>query len=190
MEVVMLYCEKCYRLSDDEKCANCGFTPLREVNSNDFCYLITAKEGFGKSLIEVFKNEGIECAVIPVGDGVRSKLALTLGSYQLFVPYLKLEKAREIVDSFIGDNSTDKLREIILNNIDKWHFESGKIENKIRKKLNLSKESDLILSIKEIVKTAHTINDAGLMLNREHGLVVKTDEIILWFSSESFEITV
>ena len=141
----MFYCEKCYRLSDDEKCANCGFTPLREVNNDDFCYLITAEEWFGKSLVELLKNEGIECAVIPVGDGVRSKIALTLGSYQLFVPYLQFDEAREILDNCIGENSTDKLRQKLLSNTDKWHFKNSKIERKIRKKLNLSEEVDLIL---------------------------------------------
>ena len=186
----MFYCEKCCRLSDDTKCSNCGFSPLREVDSNDFCYLITAKEAFGKMLLEVFKNEGIECAFIPVGDGVRSKFALTLGNYQLFVPYSMLNKAREIIDSFSGDNSTDILKEKILSNIDKWHFDSDKSERKIRKKLNIAEEVNLFDYINEMVQNAHEIKDAGMMLNREHGLVVKCDEAVLWFSAESFEITI
>ena len=44
--------------------------------------------------------------------------------------------------------------------------------------------------IKENVEKARRIEDVGLMVNNEHGLVVKNDNIILWFSSESFEINI
>ena len=61
---------------------------------------------------------------------------------------------------------------------------------KIRKKLNIVEEVNLFDYINEMVHNAHEIKDAGMMLNREHGLVVKCDEAVLWFSAESFEITI
>jgi len=141
-------------------------------------------------LIECFQNESINCVAVPVGNGVRSNFGLTLGKYRLYVPYKKLNEASEILEFFTSNNSMDILRENILNNISKWHFESNKVEAKIRKKLKLAKEVDLIEYIKGKVEQAQSIDDVGLMSDNEHGLVVKSEGVVLWFSSDSFKINV
>ena len=186
----MYYCDKCHYLSNENECHICGFKELREVKNDDFCFLITVEETLGRSIIECLKNEDIDCAVVPVGDGVRSQFALTLGNYQLYVPYIRFDEAVKIVEFFTENYSLDKLRETILKNRDKWHFENEKTEKRIRKKLKLSNEIDLMEYIKEKVEQAQTINDAGLMTNNEHGLVVKSGNVVLWFSSISFKINI
>ena len=186
----MNYCEKCNCISENSKCDNCGFHNLREVKDDDFCFLATVEESFGKQIIELCANEGINCVAVPVGNGVRSQFALTLGNYQLYVPYGRLGDAKDIIGFFTEDCSTDKLKEKILQNIDKWHFESEKAQRKIRKKLKVNSEIDLLAHIKELVEKAHTINDVGLLIDNEHGLVVKSEKSVLWFSSCTFRIDV
>ena len=186
----MFYCEKCHFLSDNTSCRNCGVDNLREVKDDDFCYLATIDEFFGKMLIDAMVNEDIKYLVIPVGNGVRSHVALSLGNYQLYVTYNQYRFASEIIEFYTQNYSLDKLREKILNNLSKWHFENNKVEKKIRKKLKVAQEIDLIEYIKEKVEKAESISDVGLMTCGEHGLMVKSENIVLWFSSESFEINI
>ena len=186
----MYYCEKCHYIFDVAECNNCGCNQLREACDEDFCYLTTVEERFGEMLIGCFQNENINCVAVPVGDGVRSNFGLSLGNFRLYVPYKNLNEASEIIEFFNSNNSMNILRENILNNIDKWHFESNKIEAKIRKKLMIAKEADLIECIKKKVEQAQSIDDVGLMNDNEHGLVVKSEGVILWFSSDSFKINV
>lgn len=184
----MLYCEKCHTLSKEIICSKCGNNELREPNAEDFCFLVCVNDYLGKMFIQSCKNEGIELTYKPVGNGVRSYWALSLGNYELYVQYAHYNKAISIYDFFTQNYSTNKLQEKILNNIDLWHFDNLKVEKKIRKKLKIAQDVNLIQVIKETVEKAQSINDAGLMLNNEHGLVVKNDKITLWFSSESFKI--
>ena len=44
--------------------------------------------------------------------------------------------------------------------------------------------------VKEKVETAQVINDVGLKTDGEHGIVVKNERIVLWFSAETFKINV
>ena len=184
------YCEKCRILSDDTHCYRCGGTNLKKVNKDDFFLLTKVEESFGKMIIESLKNIGVDGVVLPVGNGVRSLFALKLGYYEIYVRYKDYNKASEIVDFFTENYSTESLREKLLKNIDKWHFNSEKVEKKIRKKLKLSHDVDLIQIVKEKVEMAHTISDVGLLTSSEHGIVVKTDKIILWFYVESFDIII
>ena len=184
----MYYCEKCHSVYDENSCLSCGIEQLRKVRDDDFCFLTTVSENFGKMIIECFKNEGINYAIIPVGDGVRSKFALTLGNYQIYVQYNKFNKAKDIFEFLTENNSTEKLKEKILVNVDKWHFETEGAKKRVRKKLKLTEDADLIERIKEKVEQAQSLEDVGLMVDNEHGILVKTDDVILWFSSISFKI--
>lgn len=186
----MFYCENCHTLSKEIICSSCGNNKLREPKAEDFCFLVCVNDFFAEMFIQSCKNQGIECVYKPVGNGVRSHMALTLGNYELYVQYDHFNEALDIYDFFTQNYSTDKLREKILTNIDLWHFKNIKVEKKIRKKLKVSQDIDLIQVIKEKVEKAQSINDVGLMLNNEHGLVVKYDNVVLWFSSESFEINI
>ena len=186
----MFYCEKCHTLSHTQDCSCCGFNQLREVKDDDFCYLTTLSEDFGKMFIEYLSNEGINCASVPYGDGVRSQFALSLGQYKLYVPYKFYNNACEILEFFNENYSTNKVKEKILSNKHKWYFESDKIEKKMRKKFKLKQDDNLLEFIKEKVEQAESVSDVGMMVDGEHGLLVKSGKISLWFSAETFKINI
>ncbi len=187
----MYYCDKCSLLSDGTQCLVCGAHNLRTVKEEDFCFVTEAEEFFAKMFMESLKNEGVDCVSAPVGNGVRSALGLSLGGYRMYVPYRHYDVACEMLAFFESEDSfEDTLKEDILSSIDKWHFESGSTEKKIRKKYNLGKEVDVIAFIKEKVQQAQSIEDVGLMSDGEHGLRVKSGNVTLWFSGESFKISI
>lgn len=48
----MLYCEKCYILTEEKHCPMCGYKKLREVTDKDFCFFrLMDKLDFG-----IFEN--------------------------------------------------------------------------------------------------------------------------------------
>ena len=186
----MLYCEKCKVLSDEQCCGTCGNENLRNAKNEDFCFLVACEEFFGEMFVDALKNEGINCAAVPFGNGVRSQLGLTLGNYQLFVPYAHYEKAQDILDSLSVMPSCDNLKNQILENMDKWHIERASTEKKIRKKFKFEKNVDLFQAIKERVQLANSIEDVGLMFDGEHGLLVKYEGVALWFSATTYKISI
>lgn len=185
----MYYCEKCHSLSEIENCFYCSNTKLRSVRADDFCFLIECEELFGKMLEESLQTQGIRCASVPVGNGVRSQLGLSLGGYKMYVPYQSYPKACDMLALFSNEGaSMDRLKETILQNMDKWTFENRSTEKKIRKKYKLGKEDDVMKFVKEKVEHAQSIEDVGLMSYGEHGLLVKSENVTLWFSDESYKI--
>jgi hypothetical protein len=188
----MYYCEKCSLLCEEEICSSCGKQVLREVKEDDFCFLTEAEEVFGKMLMDSLKNEGIACVASPFGSGVRSVLGLSLGGYRIFVPYRHYDAASEMLAYFTeyDDPVADTLKEEILNGFESWHFESGFAEKKIRQKYGIGKEEDVMAFIRNSVEQTDDIEDMGLMSDGEHGIRVKSEQITLWFSGESFKISI
>ena len=84
----------------------------------------------------------------------------------------------------------NKVKEKILNNEHKWNIENVKVENKMRKKFKLNQDDNLLDFIKGKVEQAESITDVGMMVSGEHGLLVKSGEIVIWFSSETFTINI
>lgn len=185
----MFYCKNCNALFKNSVCEKCGNENLPKATSDDFCFLIECSEFFGKMLIDYLKNEGINSLILPVGDGVRSKFALTLGKYQIFVPYKFYQKSCEILDFLSNNDYSERLKDEILKNVDKWHFESEATEKKLRKKFKLPPSESLLNFIQTKVATATSVEDKGVMLDGEHGLLVKNNDFILWFSQKTFKIT-
>lgn len=187
----MYYCEKCRSLSGEEICPNCSVKDFREAREDDFCLLVECEEIFGKMLETSLQNEEIPFAVEPFGNGVRSQLGLSLGGHRIYVLYPFYQKACDMLEFFANqDDPTDGLKERILNHMDKWTFESKSTEKKIRKKHKLGKDVDVMRYVKECVEQAQSIEDVGLMSYGEHGLLVKNRDVTLWFSGESYTISI
>ncbi len=93
----MNFCEGCNIAFPDPRCPNCGRKKLRAVNEDDFCLVGRVERLFGDNLKGYLEGEGIECVLRPYGTGVRSKFALPLESYLLYVRYRNLEYVRELV---------------------------------------------------------------------------------------------
>ena len=191
-EEYMYYCEKCSLLCGEDVCSVCGAKGLRVVKEEDFCFLTEVEEVFGKMFMESLKNEGIACVASPFGSGVRSVLGLSLGGYRIFVPYRHYDAASEMLAYFTeyDDPVADTLKEDILNGFDRWHFESGSTEKKIRKKYAVGKEEDVMAFIRSSVEQADDIEDMGLMSDGEHGIRVKSGNVTLWFSESSLKISI
>lgn len=93
----MNFCEGCNIACSGERCPKCGRKKLRAVNEDDFCLVAQVDRIFGENLKDHLENENIECALMPYGTGVRSKFALPLESYLLYVRYKNSEYVRQIV---------------------------------------------------------------------------------------------
>ena len=188
----MYYCEKCSLLCEDAACLSCGKKDLRVVKEDDFCFLTDAEEVFGKMFMDSLKNEGIDCVASPFGSGVRSVLGLSLGGYRIYVPYRHYDAASEMLAYFTenDDPVADTLKEEILNGFDRWHFESGSTEKKIRKKYGIGKEENVMVFIRKAVEQSEDVEDMGLMSDGEHGIRVKSGNVTLWFSESSFQISI
>lgn len=93
----MNFCEGCNLAWEGERCPKCGRKKLRAVNEEDFCLVAQVERTFGDHLKADLENEDIECVLMPYGTGVKSKFALPLESYLLYVRYKKLDHVRQIV---------------------------------------------------------------------------------------------
>ena len=102
MKSNMNFCEKCNLLNKGTTCNLCGRGNLREVKEDDFCFFVECSESLGKSLKNSFDNEGIPCALIPTGNGVRSLFGLKLENYRVYVPYGYYDKCVEIYSVLTG----------------------------------------------------------------------------------------
>ncbi len=60
----------------------------------------------------------------------------------------------------------------------------------MRKKFKLNQDDNLLDFIKGKVEQAESVADVGMMVSGEHGLLVKSGEIVIWFSSETFTINI
>ena len=186
----MKYCEKCNSIVTLKYCPACGNKTIREVTSDDFCFLIECGQMHGEMLKDALQEEKIRCALVPWGDGVRSKLGLKLENYKVYVPYEHYERAREIL-AFNNKTESDNIKELLLANKDKWNIANERAEKKLRKKLKIDDNVDIFEYIREGVKKSQDVKDRGFMgsfVPPAHGLTVKIGDVTLWFSAETFEI--
>ena len=164
------------------------------MSPDDFCILTEIEQMYGEMLRDVLQEEEIDCVLMPCGNGVRSQFGLSLGRYKVYVPYKHYESSVEILNSLFNAPTTDDLKELLLSNIDKWHILSARTEKKIRKKLKISDDADIIESIRDGVAKSQSIEDRGPLsfsnAFNSHGLAVEIDKVTLWFSDESFEIVI
>ena len=187
----MKYCEKCNSVVTSEYCPTCGNKKIREVAPDDFCFLVECEQMYGEMLKDALQEEGIECALIPWGNGVRSRFALNLEKYKVYVPYMHYEKAREILEALNNASASDNIKELLLANKDKWHIASERTEKNIRQRLKIGDGVDILEYIKEGVEKSQDVKDRGFIYSfvpPANGLTVKIGDVTLWFSDENFEI--
>ena len=188
----MLYCEKCKRLCEDGRCPICDSENLRDARPSDFCFLTECDERTGEMLKDALEQDGINCALLPFGSGVRAAFGLSLGNYAVFVPFEHYEVANEIFALF-NDDFTDDLKGALLENISRWHLKKPTFEKKLRKKLKFDADKDFFDCIKEAINVSDEISDEGLIttcVEGGHYIAVKTGGKIIWFNSATYEIIV
>lgn len=188
----MYYCEKCNSLFDSKKCPVCGSNDLREPLPDDFCFLTECGHVYGKMLSDSLEKSNVKCVLLPSGNGVRSKLALPLENYKVFVPFKDYDAACDVFDDIFRIAQTDKLKEELISNIDNWFIAKQSTVKKIYKKTKTDSSEDVFDIIKTYVENAESIQDKGLISfsdnNYAHGLLVKSGGLVFWFSAETYEI--
>ena len=185
----MLYCEECKRVCVDESDCVCGSGFLREATEQDYCFLLEANEAFAQMLEGYCDSNGIECVLIPSGNGSRSALGLSLGNFIICVPYPQYEAACEIVTLFERDQQ-DEIRNDLLQNRASWN--AGKrTQRKLRKKLGMADGADFFDCIQNALTEAQSVTDDGLIGSCEfagHYIAVRSESYRFWFNSATYEI--
>ena len=186
----MKYCENCRAITEEEICAVCGGKDLREVKADDYCFLMTCSENFGKMIYLSLKDSDIKCAMVPFGNGARNALGLNLENFRIYVPYEHYEEAKDIV-AILSTDPTEKIREKLLENQEAWHVSNPRMLKKLCKRLKLKDDSKLMETVKGMVEAMPRITDGGLISSCPEGghyIFIKTDEGKFWFNSVTFEI--
>ncbi len=99
----MNYCECCHYLCEEPVCPFCGKEALREVQSDDYCFLCEQDDLCAKMLMEIFRDNEITPIYFPVlGSGVTMKTGKT-ERYKIYVPYEKMESAHDLMKSYISE---------------------------------------------------------------------------------------
>ena len=93
----MNFCESCNIATRDERYPHCGQKRLRPVADDDFCLVAQVERLLGDSLKETLENENIDCVLMPHGSGARSKFALSLETYLLYVHYQNFDYVQQIL---------------------------------------------------------------------------------------------
>ena len=185
----MLYCEECKRVCASDSDCICGNTWLREVQPEDYCYVTEENEGFAQTLEECFANNDMDCVLIPMGNGYRSALGLSLGKFIICVPYKHYDAAQEIVQ-FFYQGAQDTIKEDLIQNRASWH--AGKrTQRKLRKKLKMTDADDFFDRIQDALDNAQSVTDDGLIGSCEfagHYIAVRGKSYRFWFNSATYEI--
>ena len=185
----MLYCENCKRVCATENDCICGSGELREPKARDFCYLTEQNEMFACILEASLVDKGIECVLIPMGDGYRSALGLSLGKFIICVPYESYAEAQDTVDYFYQGLQDDLRNDLVEHRAD-WHIAHKRVEKKLRKKLGL-RDGDFFDCVHEVLGNAESITDDGAISSCEQGghyISVRVGGVTFWFNSVTYEI--
>ena len=187
---IMKYCEKCKCLVKGNICDICGSDSLREIRPDDFCLLSECDNRFGEMLKKAFYEEDITCALVPCGDGVRSRFALRLENVLVYVPYGCFEHAKQILYELSDTDNTEHLRDELIDNFEKWNFENDKKLVKYAKFLGLKAGDDIMVAILQIVSDSYAILDKGQSssLSLGHYIYVRSENFNVMFASKSFTI--
>lgn len=188
----MKYCGICKILCYEEACVACGTVEIREVTSDDYCFLLESQTVFAEMLETALAENDIEVAMVPFGNGTRSAFGLDLGNYKIYVPYKHYDEALNVIDELSPD-PTERLREELLSNFDSWHVNKKSAFRKISKKLNLPKNEDVFGYIKDIVTNAEKILDDGIISSCTEGghyIAIIINGKKLWFNSATYEMFV
>jgi len=99
-----MYCEKCSRIIDGERCPACGSRKVREALETDLCFL-TEQDYVSSGILEdVLKENGIPFLKKDVmGAGMAIKVGPMLDRSRFYVAYPLLERARAVTEDLFAE---------------------------------------------------------------------------------------
>ena len=185
----MLYCEECKRVCALDSDCICGNSMLREAQPEDYCFLTEENETFAQMLEDCLANDAIPCVLIPLGNGYRSALGLSLGKFIICVPFSHYDVAQEVVE-FFYQGAQDTIKEDLIQNRASWHA-GNRTQRKLRKKLGMADGADFFDCIQNALTEAQSVTDDGLIGSCEfagHYIAVRSEAWRFWFNSATYEI--
>ncbi len=98
-----MYCEKCKRIIDSDRCPACRSRRIREPQADDLCFL-TEQDYVSSGILEdVLKQNGIPFLKKEVlGAGLAIKVGPMLDRSRFYVMYDQLDKAVPVVDELFA----------------------------------------------------------------------------------------
>ena len=103
-----MYCEKCCRIFEGDRCPNCKKSKIRQPEQGDPC-LLTEESYISSTILEdLLKQNHIPFLKKNVmGAGLAIKVGPMLDRSRFYVPYRELEKARLVADELAEDSSDE-----------------------------------------------------------------------------------
>ena len=98
-----LYCENCMKLVEGPSCPRCRNRKLRDVAPGDFCLVADVHYMQAEMLKELFADNDIPCTErSALGAGITVNLGVNVGTVRLYVPYDRLDFAKELYDVYFN----------------------------------------------------------------------------------------
>lgn len=124
-----LYCENCMKIVEGPICPACRNRKLREVEPGDFCLVAEVHYMQAEMLKELYRDNDIPCTDRSVlGAGITVKLGVNVGYTRLYVPYDRLDLAKELYDAYFNAPEApevpDTPRELLIGHVYR-HFKGG-----------------------------------------------------------------
>ena len=104
----MLYCEKCRRNTEEDRCPECGRKKLREIREDDPCFLIERDVIWSEVIEDMLKENGIPYLTRGrMGAGLAISVGPMFEKIRYYVPYACLEKAKELTDAVFAEREEE-----------------------------------------------------------------------------------
>lgn len=103
-----MYCEKCNRIIEGERCPACGSKKIRVPEANDPCFL-TELDYISTGILEdILKQNNIPYLKKDMmGAGMTIRVGPMLERSRFYVPYEQYQNARDIADVVFSDAEED-----------------------------------------------------------------------------------
>ena len=107
-----MYCEKCFRIFEGDRCPVCRRSKVRQPEQNDLCFL-TEQDYFTSTILEDLLNQsGVRFLKKEVmGAGLSIKVGPMLDRSRFYVPFNELEKASSVVKELSENPPEDEPEE-------------------------------------------------------------------------------
>jgi hypothetical protein len=98
-----LYCENCMKLVEGPTCSRCRNRKLREPAPGDFCLVADVPYMQAEMLKELYADNDVPCTErSALGAGITVNLGVNVGTTRLYVPYDRLDFAKELYDVYFN----------------------------------------------------------------------------------------
>ncbi|NMD37203.1 MAG: hypothetical protein GYA87_00810 [Christensenellaceae bacterium] len=99
----IMYCEKCKNIVNSTPCPLCKGKNVREIKEDDLVYIVEKRAMWAEMLMDVLRQEEIPFSYRNIlGAALSMSVGREKESYIFYVPYIYLDKAKNIVESLFS----------------------------------------------------------------------------------------